>query len=148
MRTAGIIGFAGWIMLGFCVETAQAQSDWGAVQALTAGQRIRAIAEGRQVSGDFQCATEDLLVLSRSVHIVYLDRSQVQSVATVTRERSYRWTAIGVAVGIPWGMGTAISGGLKSIPIVMATFGAIGAWIDFSNNRHEPERVVTVYRVP
>jgi hypothetical protein len=144
MRKARVIGFAAWIILGFCAEMAQAQSDWRAVQAITAGRKVRAIAQGRQVSGDFQCATTNFLVLSRGVKIVYLDRPQVQSVATVTRERSYRWTAIGVAMSLVYGVCSLQTG----IPIVIATFVGTGALTDFSNNRHEPERVVTVYRVP
>jgi|WetSurMetagenome_2_1015567.scaffolds.fasta_scaffold799791_1 hypothetical protein len=129
----------------------QLASDWSAVQTITVGQEVRAIAATKEIRGRFQSASEHLLVLSRGSRIVYLDRSDIQQVATVSRPaRHHKWTTIGAAVGFPWGFTVAISAGLKGVPITMGMFAGIGALIDLSNDLQmdRTERIVTVYSAP
>ena len=80
---------------------------------------------------------------------MYLDRPDVQRVATVTSpKKSHKWTLIGIGVGVPWGLGTVEGGGWKGVPITMAMFGGIGALIDYSKSSPKTDQVVTVYSAP
>ena len=128
------------------VQPAQT-SNWSAVQALISGQTIQVTAQGKEVTAEFQSATERQLVITRGGAIVYLDRPDVQQVAyTVHHRYSTKWMWLGVGVGAYWGYKAGQGAGPIAIPIDMALLGGLGAWIDYHGNSHNQQHVVVVYR--
>jgi hypothetical protein len=146
-KMIGAVSIVGWVLLSSGAEAVRAQSsNWSAVRALRSGQNVQVLVQGKEITGEFQSVTESWLVMTHRGDVIYLDRPDVQRVATVTGP-SYRRTLIGLAIGVPWGVGTVQGGGWKGVPITMGVFGGIGALIDWHNSRRT-EQVVTVYSAP
>jgi hypothetical protein len=138
-----------WVLVSTAVQ-AQGPSDWKLLQALPVGTSILVTAQGREVSGKFHSASKtELWVTDKwNRRVIRTGREHVQLVTHVAgnkKQRMIRGLLIGVALGVPLGIVAGQGAGAKAIPIDMALFGGLGA---FMGHGRGDERVVVVYRQP
>jgi hypothetical protein len=79
--------------------------DWGAVQSLTVGDRIRVTTVDRKaIQGAFQTATDEGLAIGQSSGAQTLARTSIKSVSVKGRGHRMRHALIGLGVGAGGGL--------------------------------------------
>lgn len=85
---------------------AQSTASWNIVKALASGAQVRITAESRTVSGQFQTASDESVVLTSTKGQETFTRSQVTQVAVKKASKRRRNALIGLAAGAGLGLAT------------------------------------------
>jgi hypothetical protein len=98
--------FRALLLLALATALLPAQSaDWSAVQALRPGERVRVETTPRPISGQFQSASEDRIVLRAGGSEQSVERSRVTGVAVRKPGHRKRNALLGLGVGVAAGLG-------------------------------------------
>ena len=115
MKTAKRIGYAALLCTLLTLTArpligAVEKSDWSSLKQIAPGQTVKVtVRDGASSQGDFQSATEDVLLLRVAGEDRSIARETVQRVAIKTNSHRGKHALIGAAIGAGGGLGAGIA---------------------------------------